>query len=247
MHEGHRQRMYEKLMRSDSIYDHEVLEILLFNAYPRMNTNPLAHRLLDTFGTLNDIFKADVNELMGVEGVGKNVALYIKLVGLCMAKTDRAVTGITYLKSYADFKNFVALRLHAKSSEVLEFYLLEKSGKVKNIYSYSDKDPGQVGVKSEEVARILSANKPYGLLVGHNHLSGNCAPSDADDRFTMELQVICSVNNVRLYDHCIFAGDNNVYSYYSAGKIDEIKELFSFKNVVDTQYKSGFRNGKHKK
>ena len=41
MHEGHRRRMYAKLKNDDGLHDHEVLEILLFNAFPRVNTNPV--------------------------------------------------------------------------------------------------------------------------------------------------------------------------------------------------------------
>lgn len=242
MHEGHRQRMYEKLLAGDNLYDHEVLEILLFNAFTRQNTNPLAHRLLDTFGTLGDIFQADPKALMQVEGVGKSCALYLKCVGECIARIDRAATGIIYLKSYEDFKRFTALRLRNKSSEMLEFYLTEKSGKVARVYSYTDKDPSKVNINTDEIAGVLSANKPYGLLVAHNHLSGNSTPSDADDRFTMEMQVLCSVNNVCLLDHCIYAGDNNIYSYFTTGRIDEIKRLFNFKYLVDAQYKTGYQD-----
>ncbi len=45
-HYGHRQRIYEKFQRGERLYDHELLEMLLFNAIPQKNTNDLAHRLL---------------------------------------------------------------------------------------------------------------------------------------------------------------------------------------------------------
>ena len=49
MHEGHRQRLWEKLKQGDNLFEHELLEILLFNAYPRNNVNPVAHALLQRF------------------------------------------------------------------------------------------------------------------------------------------------------------------------------------------------------
>ena len=52
MHEGHRRRLMEKLRRGDNLFEHELLEILLFNAYPRANVNPVAHALLQRFATL---------------------------------------------------------------------------------------------------------------------------------------------------------------------------------------------------
>ena len=78
MHEGHRRRMYEKLKNDDGLHDHELLEILLFNAYPRINTNPIAHELIKTFGSLSGVLAADVDRLKAVDGVGESVALYIK-------------------------------------------------------------------------------------------------------------------------------------------------------------------------
>ena len=80
MHEGHRQRMYEKLENGDDLFDHEVLEILLYAVCPRINTNPLAHKLMDRFVTLYNVLNASVKELKGVDGVGDAVAKYLRSV-----------------------------------------------------------------------------------------------------------------------------------------------------------------------
>ncbi len=58
--------------------DHEILELFLFDAVPRHNTNPVAHALLDRFGSLLGVFAADKSELMKISGVGEGVAAYIK-------------------------------------------------------------------------------------------------------------------------------------------------------------------------
>ena len=60
------------------MYDHEILELFLFDAVPRHNTNPMAHELLDRFGSLPGVFAADKAELMEIHGVGEGVASYIK-------------------------------------------------------------------------------------------------------------------------------------------------------------------------
>ena len=65
MYEGHRRRMYGKLKSGDSLYEHELLEILLFNAFQRKNTNPIAHALLDAFGSIAGVFNAEVEQLCG--------------------------------------------------------------------------------------------------------------------------------------------------------------------------------------
>lgn len=70
-HAGHRQRMRERFLAGglEGFADHEVLELMLFYAIPQRNVNPLAHRLLDRFGTLHAVLEAPVEELMKVEGV----------------------------------------------------------------------------------------------------------------------------------------------------------------------------------
>ena len=58
-HAGHRQRLYERLNSDGFLHDHELLEMLLFNAFPRKNTNPIAHALLDAFGSLKGVLEAE--------------------------------------------------------------------------------------------------------------------------------------------------------------------------------------------
>lgn len=242
MHEGHRRRMYEKLKSGEYLYEHELLEILLFNAYARKNTNPIAHALLNAFGTIKDVLNADVDELCAVEGVGESVALYLKCIGECVKSAGKA-SGIALLKNYDDFISFARMRMRGKTSEVLELYCMNKSGKVSKSFSFTSDERDKVRVDTDRVAKVISDVKPYGLLIVHNHLSGNSSPSENDDRFTMEIQLMCSINNVRLYDHCIYAGDNNIYSYFMSGKIDEIKRKFSFDALVGERYKKEINGG----
>ena len=72
-HDGHRQRLKtEFLARPDSFPDHKLLELLLFYANPRSDTNPLAHELIDRFGSLAGVLDAPVEELCKVKGVGEH-------------------------------------------------------------------------------------------------------------------------------------------------------------------------------
>lgn len=238
MHEGHRSRMYQKLKNGDNLFEHELLEMLLFNAFPRKNTNPVAHALLKAFGSIRGVLSAEVEELCAVEGVGESVALYLKCIGKCTeySKTSADVP-VAVLKSYEDFKRFVMLRMRGKTQEILELYCLEKSGRIKRIFTFTTNEQSRVEVNSDRVAKAIATVKPYGILIAHNHLSGTSQPSENDDRFTMAVQLMCSMNNVNLQDHCIYASDSNIYSYFFAGKIDKIKNNYSFEKLVDGQFK----------
>ena len=241
MHEGHRKRMYEKLENGAHLYDHELLEILLFNAIPRKNTNPIAHSLIQTFGSLAGVFKADVDELMSVEGVGENVAVYIKFVGECMYRTSPTNVGFALLKSQKDIADFVTMRLRGKSAEVVEFYFLDKTGKVVSIHPFTCDDAHRVDIATKKISAVFAASRPHSVIIAHNHPRGEAAPSENDNLFTKEMQVICSLNEVNLQDHCIYGANGEIYSYFRSGEIDNIKRNYTFKNILDEYIKN---NGK---
>ena len=65
IHDGHRQRVKDRFCQEglDHFEEHQVLELLLFYCIPRVDTNPLAHKLLDHFGSLTNVLEAPVEEL----------------------------------------------------------------------------------------------------------------------------------------------------------------------------------------
>lgn len=220
VHEGHRQRMLQKFKNGEVSLDHELLEILLFNAYPRRNTNPVAHALLDTFGTLRGVFEADIEEMTKIAGVGEDVAAYIKCVGAC-AKPAYSVEPVdVFLTNYGEFKEFAARRLRVKTYEVLELYMLEKSGRVKYVYSHTTQNKHGVSVDRADLLAAIAPVRPYGIIAAHNHVTGDSRPSGNDDIFTKEMSAICEMCGVRFLDHCIYAADNDVYSYFGSDRLD---------------------------
>ena len=231
MHEGHRRRLYEKLKNGDNLFEHEVLEMLLFNAYPRKNTNPVAHNLLERFPSIAEVLSASYDELVSVPGVGEQVALYLMCVGKCVEKGNSARAFATF-SCRGDVYGFVKLRLHGLHSERLELYFVDKTGNLSRISSFSSGDSDKVVVSPEEIIRLISVTRPYGMVAAHNHVEGTAEPSGADDDFTKQCQIICSMNNVRLYDHVILASDGTVFSYFDSGRLDEIEREYSIRNLI---------------
>ena len=81
-HKDHRSRLRCRFLSEglSSIPDHNILELLLFFAIPRKDTNEIAHSLIDKFGSLSGVFDADYNLLINTEGIGENAATLIKLI-----------------------------------------------------------------------------------------------------------------------------------------------------------------------
>ena len=229
MHEGHRQRMYEKLKNGDDLFDHELLEILLYNVCPRVNTNPIAHALLDRFVTLSEVFNASIEELKQVKGVGDSVAKFIKVVGTCAERAGNIGNAPT-LKTFADCKKFIDLRLKGKGEEYIELYFLSRSFRVQRIFKYTSFEKSRAGVDKEAIAKDISLFRPYGIIIAHNHLTGSINPSEYDDKFTCFVQFVCSMNGINLLDHIIYVDCDNVFSYRERGLLDKTKSLCSWGN-----------------
>ena len=83
IHAGHREKMRDRFIHDkgfENFEDHQILELLLFYANMRGDTNPLAHALLDEFGSLKGVLEARPEQLMQVKGIGKQQAVLISMV-----------------------------------------------------------------------------------------------------------------------------------------------------------------------
>ena len=83
LHSGHRKRVKENVIKNgfSQLEEHKLLELMLFYSIPREDTNELAHKLLNEFGTLDELFKASIDRLKRVDGVGDNTAVMIATIG----------------------------------------------------------------------------------------------------------------------------------------------------------------------
>ncbi|MDE6000781.1 MAG: hypothetical protein K2G96_00440, partial [Clostridia bacterium] len=147
-------------------------------------------------------------------------------------KRIKEVEGLALLKNFGDCKRLVSMRLRGKTEEYLELYFTEKSGRVFRVHTFTTADRNRVSATADEIVRAIALAKPHGILVAHNHLNGSAYPSDEDDLFTREMQLICSFNNVKLIDHIIYAGDDNIFSYETAGVTDKLRRELALDNVI---------------
>ena len=211
-HAGHRQRMKERFLRNglEGFADHEVLELLLFYAIPRQNTNPLAHRLLEYFGSLHGVMDASVEELTQMEGMGMGAATLISLIANTSRRLDQSRNGaVTSMKNRGDSRRYCVQLLRGRKEE--NFYViglnaqmqvlgnaLISKGTVDEVQAY----PRQVA------AAVMRFNARYAVLC-HNHPGGNVVPSQQDMEVTRSLGELCSKLSVTLLDHVIITEDDS--------------------------------------
>ncbi|MBR2340893.1 MAG: RadC family protein [Clostridia bacterium] len=230
-HDGHRQRIIKKLEK-DVLLDHELLEVFLFNAIPRKNTNGLAHALLAEFKNVRGVFNAKYEDLKKINGIGDSVAAYIVCAGRIFEKFYE-LENVAMPKFFENksFSQFVATEYSKARTEVLDFYFMDKDRKIFNRQRFSCSDSSSVGVEPAEISKMLSANKPVGIVVVHNHPFGPCTPSKTDDETTAKFQTIFSFHNIVFCDHFI-CGTDGVYSYYMAGKMSQYAKKYSILSLI---------------
>lgn len=132
LHDGHRQRKRERFLKqgADGLADHEVLELLLYYAIPRRDTNELAHRLIQHFGTLDAVFQAPPEALMQVSGIGENAAVLLNLVPAAQRCARRSVSAERILNSVERCGAYFMDLLDGQRRELLYQVCLDGKGKV---------------------------------------------------------------------------------------------------------------------
>lgn len=230
-HTGHRRRMYARLESDDTIADHELLEIFLFGLIPRKNTNGLAHVLIRRFGGLDKVFKAEKSELMEVDGIGEVIAEHILSVRKIFfgnySESKDTTCNINELRAEL-VKRYKGLKY-----ELLDIYAFGASDTLVLHRVFTIKNSDLVTVDGKKLSALLSSPKVFAIIAAHNHPESTCFPSTTDNAFTRGLQLQCSLNGVKLYDHLIVDGQGNTYSYLDSGELATICENFNAEKIVD--------------
>lgn len=216
IHAGHRQRLRKKFLQlgADSLEPHELLELLLFYAVPRANTNPTAHELLRQFGSLKNVLAAPVEDLVRVEGLGESSALLISLVArlYCRAVADSMEESRDILDTTERLGRYFVALLSPETREVMYQLSLDAKGRLLKRFKVNEGCTAGVDFDVRKiVVNAISSNASM-VVLAHNHPSGVALPSDADCAGTEAVREALDVVNVKLVDHIIVA-DNDYISF----------------------------------
>lgn len=219
VHDGHRERLRDRFINHglDSFNDINALELLLFYAIPRRDTNVIAHALLDTFGSLSNVFSASVQELCQVPGIGENAAALICLLPQLMKKSavSKAAAIQTILCS-EDAGNYLLPRFLYEEDEVVLMLCLDSQSRIINC---TEIGRGVVNAVETSIRRIVETalkNKATSVIMAHNHPDGLAMPSIEDDAVTKKISESLSLVGITLADHLVVAGED-FFSYRDSG------------------------------
>ncbi len=219
IHDGHRDRVRQRYLTGglDALADHEALELLLFYAIPRRDTNPIAHSLMQRYGSLSAVLSAPVEDLQKVEGVGERAAALIHLVPQLYRRARLSdAAQITILNSTERAGAFLLERFSGERKEVLYQLCLDRKGKL-----LSCKRIGEGGVSSAalDLRRLMEnalLSSASAVILSHNHPSGIALPSQDDYATTERVKAALETIGVTLVDHIIVA-DGDFVSMAESG------------------------------
>lgn len=210
MHEGHRGRMRERFRAEglEGFAPHEVLELLLFYGRARGNVNPLAHGLLDAFGSLKGVLEARPEQLMTVKGVGEETATLISMIVPMFRRYQACIREEMHcITSKEDAKNYCVSLLTGWRMERFYVICLSASNRVLGQRLISVGNLAEVSAYPRQVAETALNYNAYAVILCHNHPGGSVEPSLDDLRATCQIQSLLSALEIRLTDHIVVSGD----------------------------------------
>lgn len=212
-HSGHRERLRRRFIDNglDGFEEHQALELYLFYAIPRRDTNPLAHRLLERYRNIGGVCDAPIDELERDFGLSESAAALLKLLPEMSRLYNESKLSDTNFIDPETVGDMIARRFIGRTSEAVALLLGSAKGKI--LY-FDIVAKGSVSSSDFPLRRIVDLairHNARTAYIAHNHPSGSLLPSRADIDVTKLLDSTLSSVGVHLLDHFIVA-DNEYAS-----------------------------------
>lgn len=224
IHDGHRQRLKERFLRGglDNFTDVQVLELALFYCIPRKDTNPIAHALLDHFGSLSQVLEASVEELQKVPGIGENTAIFLSMltqVGryYLVDRSQREVILPTIDKCGA----YLVPHFFGRSVETVFLLCLDAKCKVLCCREIGQGSVNSAGISIRKIVEVALGANATTVVLAHNHPSGLALPSAEDIQTTRRVAAALRAVEVHLADHIVVADGDYVSMVQSGYRLEE--------------------------
>lgn len=211
MHSKHRQRLKNKLLTGSEFPPHELLEMLLGFAIPRKNTNDIAHRLLERFGSPDEVFNAPYEELISVRGMGAHSAFLIRTVSQIRQQSRewRGGTGIC-LDSIGKLSKYGKALFEGMTEEAVYAVLLDSQLCLVDCVCLAYGACSDAEVRLFDIASCASVRRSTAAVIFHNHPEGTLDVSEADRDFMARTVELFAMRGIEVIEHIVVAGDTCV-------------------------------------
>ena len=222
LHSGHRQRVKNRFKREglDNFENHQVLELLLFYCVPRQDTNPLAHRLLERFHTVDEVLEASPAELKKVEGVGDSIVQFFRLFReLDRYRAVENMKKARFLNTVEDCGRYIVPFFGKRRNEMVYMICLDAKCKLISCKMVGEGSINSAAVPIRRIVEMAMDEGASSVVLAHNHPTGFAVPSAEDRATTMRLARALSAVEITLADHFVVA-DGDAVSMLQSGLYD---------------------------
>ena len=219
---GHRKRLRERYVNNgyEALQDYEIIELLLTFVKQRVDTKPLAKNLIEKYGTIEEILKADLDDLKKINGIGDITGIFLNFIGDIMAYSFKD----KFQKQNISFKNKNQLISYLRNdigfSKNEEFKVLFLNS-VNEIIETEILFTGTIDKSAIYPRKILERalhHNARAIVFAHNHPSGNIFPSEKDIELTKEMKEFFKIVDINVLDHIIIT-KNSHFSFLEEGII----------------------------
>ena len=202
-HDGHRQRMKERLLRDglESFSEHEMLELLLFYALPYRDTNALGHVLIDRFGSLCNVLDAAYADLL---------------------KVRRRYQRGTLLYTAKELGEYILPWFIGQKAESVVLVSMDNRSKLLNATRIFEGSVNSAQFNFRTAVQQALQDNATRVVMAHNHPNGFALPSNADIDTTRRFAEVLALVDIRLVDHIVVAEDD----YVSMAETPMFAEIF---------------------
>ena len=210
MAEGHRKRLKERFVNCglDDFNEYNALELLLFYTIPQKDTNPIAHRLIDKFGSFTDVLDADYDDLLTVDGVSEHTATFLKMLPQAARYYEsRKITAKEKFSSLQTIGEYLVRKYVGITKETVYMLLLDNKKCLISCEKVHEGSVSSAAVSVRKMAETALKKRAAAVVVAHNHPAGLPIPSTDDLFITKSLKNALQTLEIELVDHFIIADD----------------------------------------
>ncbi len=210
-HKHHRQRLRHRFLQEGlgSFKKHNILELLLFYSLPRKDTNEIAHRLIEKFGSLSAVFDADYEALIACDGISENTATLLKFVPqLARAYLIDKDTRYSTFGDSEKLGKFLVNYFIGEPREKLIAIFMNNRMEMIDITVISTGTVSSSEISVRKITEAGFAKKAASFILAHNHPDGNASPSDNDLIITNEYRALFKKLGMPLIEHYVIGGSS---------------------------------------
>lgn len=212
IHKGHRQRVREKFLKSEfnSMHPHEILEFLLFFALRQGDTNPIAHELINEYGTLTGVFDAPYDDLLKIKGLGENSAILLKMIApLAREYMSSSVENFSITSTKLAVE-FLKPQFIGRVDETVVLTVLDNKSSVIKSDIIHVGSVNSVNVNVRKIVEYCFKYNASAIILAHNHPNGIAIPSNADIITTKKLKDAVELLGIKFLDHIVIGANDFV-------------------------------------